>query len=121
MCVRTTTRGAVRTYILPRLRVKPTGCQRTWDRPAPNWFWAPGAHWSGGPLPGVRLAARRSGEWRAIGAIAARPNEAWQRSVPDEGERIHLAAVAQPFEVHVRSGRPGAPRDECPLSAPARE
>src|SRR5256884_5969375 len=56
-------------------------------------------------LPGVRLAARRSGEWRAIGAIAARPNGAWPRSVADEGERIHLAAVAQHFEVHVRSGR----------------
>src|SRR5256885_5342840 len=37
--------------------------------------------------------------FRSVGCADAR------RSVADEGERIHLAAVAQHFEVHVRPGR----------------
>src|SRR5437660_1776680 len=49
-------------------------------------------------VPGAQLVRGRGNSRRVVGCAEA-------LSVADEGERIHLAAVAQHFEVHVRSGR----------------
>src|SRR5439155_18867713 len=46
----------------------------------------------------AQLVRGRGNSRRVVGCAEA-------LSVADEGERIHLAAVAQHFEVHVRSGR----------------